>query len=158
VRGWAAHGGPGTPAVRGRGRCGSLAATSPTARCVHMRCPHRRADDRTGQERVAPRPQALDLAAARRPLGRIGRRGLFPRDGAAGAKKTAVIPWHEKMWCLPPTAEAEFVARMEDRLEWSQLPSDPLCPVVCMEALCKPWSAEARVPLPGRAGYPARYD
>ncbi len=69
-----------------------------------------------------------------------------------------MIPWHEKTWCIPPTADAEFVARMEDLLELYQLPYDPLCPVVCMDELCKQLIAETRVPLPVRAGAPARYD
>jgi len=55
-------------------------------------------------------------------------------------------------------ADAEFVARMEDLLEVYQSPADPLCPVVCMDELCKQLSAETRVPLPVRAGSPARYD
>lgn len=55
-------------------------------------------------------------------------------------------------------ADAEFVARMEDLLEVYQLPYDPLCPVVCMDELCKQLIAETRVSLPMRAGSPARYD
>jgi hypothetical protein len=69
-----------------------------------------------------------------------------------------VIPWQEKMWCLPPAADAEFVARMEDLLELYQLPYDPQRPVVCMDELCKQLIAETRRPLPVREGSPARYD
>lgn len=69
-----------------------------------------------------------------------------------------MIPWHEKTGCIPPAADAEFVARMEDLLELSQMPYDVRCPVVCMDELCKQWIAETRVPLPVREGHPARYD
>ena len=78
--------------------------------------------------------------------------------GTAGAKKNAVIPWHEKTWCIPPAADAEFVARMEDLLELYQVPYDARRPVVCMDELCKQLIAETRVPLPVCEGHPARYD
>jgi hypothetical protein len=55
-------------------------------------------------------------------------------------------------------ADAEFIARMEDLLELYQLPYDPRCPVVGMDELWKPLIAETRVPLPVRAGSPARHD
>jgi DDE superfamily endonuclease len=69
-----------------------------------------------------------------------------------------VIPWHEKTWCIPPAADAEFVARMEDLLELYQVPYDARRPVVCMDELCKQLIAETRVPLPVCEGHPARYD
>ena len=62
------------------------------------------------------------------------------------------------MWCLPPAADAAFVARMEDLLELYQLPYDPRRPVVCMDELCKQLIAETRIPLPVREGSPARSD
>jgi hypothetical protein len=69
-----------------------------------------------------------------------------------------VIPWQEKVWCLPPTADAAFVAQMEDLLELYQEPYNPQRPVVCMDELCKQLVAETRLPLPAREGSPARYD
>jgi len=69
-----------------------------------------------------------------------------------------VIPWQEQTWCLPPAADAAFVARMEDLLELYQLPYDPRRPLVCMDELCKQWIAETRLPWPVREGSPARYD
>ena len=56
-----------------------------------------------------------------------------------------MIPWHEKTWCIPPAADAEFVARMEDLLELYQVPYDARRPVVCMDELCKQLIAETRV-------------
>lgn len=73
-------------------------------------------------------------------------------------KKNAVIPWHEQTWCLPPTADAAFVARMEDVLEVYQWPYDPQRPVVCMDELCQQLMAETRVAWPVCEGRPARYD
>ena len=69
-----------------------------------------------------------------------------------------MIPWQEKTWCLPPTAEAAFVARREDLRALYQWPYDPRCPVVCLDELCKQVIAETRLPLPLRAGSRARYD
>lgn len=62
------------------------------------------------------------------------------------------------MWCLPPAADAAFVARMEDVLELYQVPYNPQYPVVCMDELCKQLVAETRLPLPVREGSPALYD
>ena len=38
-------------------------------------------------------------------------------------------------WVIPPQADAEFVAHMEQVLDLYQKPYDPNCPVVCMERL-----------------------
>jgi DDE superfamily endonuclease len=69
-----------------------------------------------------------------------------------------VIPWLEKSWCIPPQADAEFVARMEDLLELYQLPYDPHFPVVGMDEMPKQLIAETRITLPVREGYPRLYD
>jgi hypothetical protein len=69
-----------------------------------------------------------------------------------------VLPWQEKTWCIPPTADAAFVARREDLLELSQAPYDARRPVVGMDDRGTQLMAETRVPLPVRAGPPARYD
>ena len=36
-------------------------------------------------------------------------------------------------WVIPPEADAEFVAHMEQVLDLYQRPYDPDCPVVCMD-------------------------
>jgi hypothetical protein len=69
-----------------------------------------------------------------------------------------VIPWQEKSWCIPPQADAEFVARMEDLLDLYRLPYDPRWPLVCMDEMPKQLIAETRAPLPVREGQPACYD
>jgi hypothetical protein len=47
---------------------------------------------------------------------------------------------------------------MEDILEVYRRPYDPKRPVVCMDESTKQLLAEVRVPIPGRAGAPARHD
>jgi DDE superfamily endonuclease len=69
-----------------------------------------------------------------------------------------VIPWHEETWCLPPEADAEFVARMEDLLDLYRLPYDPRYPVVGMDEMPKQLIAETRIPLPACEGHPVLYD
>lgn len=55
-----------------------------------------------------------------------------------------------KEWCIP-TADAEFVAKMEDVLEVYQRSYDPLCPVVCIDETNKQLIKETRIPCePGR--------
>ena len=39
-------------------------------------------------------------------------------------------PWLVEQWCLAPTADPEFVWRMEDVLETYKLPYDPRFPQV----------------------------
>jgi hypothetical protein len=69
-----------------------------------------------------------------------------------------VIPWQEQSWCIPPQADAEFVARLEDLLDLYRLPYDPRWPLVCMDEMPKQLIAETRTPVPVREGQPARYD
>lgn len=69
-----------------------------------------------------------------------------------------MIPWQEKSWCIPPEADAEFVARMEDLLDLYQLPYDPRFPVVGMDEMPKQLIAETRIPLPADEGHPMLYD
>jgi hypothetical protein len=69
-----------------------------------------------------------------------------------------VIPWQEKSWCIPPEADGEFVARMEDLLELYQLPYDPRFPVVGMDEMPKQLIAETRIPRPADEGHPVLDD
>ena len=60
-----------------------------------------------------------------------------------------------KEWCIP-TADAEFVAKMEDVLEVYQRPYDPLCPVVCIDETNKQLIKETRIPC--EPGQPEKVD
>jgi len=45
-------------------------------------------------------------------------------------KENKLKPWLKSCWCIPPDANAEFVAHMEDILDVYQRPYDPKRPVV----------------------------
>ncbi len=62
------------------------------------------------------------------------------------------------MWCIPPKANAEFVARMEDVLDVYKRPYDPSMPLVCMDEQPVQLIRETRVPVPVAPGHPARFD
>ena len=57
-----------------------------------------------------------------------------------------------KTWCIPPTANADFVYHMEDVLQVYQLPYDRRYPVVCMDEASKQLIGEVTAPWPLRAG------
>lgn len=62
------------------------------------------------------------------------------------------------MWCIPPEADCQFVAAMEDVLEVYHRPQDAERPVVCMDETSKQLIGEIRAPLPPQPGVPTRYD
>ena len=61
-------------------------------------------------------------------------------------------------WCIPPKANAAFVAQMEEVLDVYTRPLDPKRPQVCFDESSKQQVKEVRTPLPGAPGQPARYD
>ncbi len=58
----------------------------------------------------------------------------------------------KQMWCIPPKANAAFVAQMEDVLTVYRRPYDPRRPQVCMDELHKQLLGEVTLPLPMAAG------
>jgi len=64
----------------------------------------------------------------------------------------------KKCWTIPPHANGEFVARMEDVLEVYHRPYDLQVPVVCMDE--KPYQllGHARDPIPARPGHDLKED
>ena len=64
----------------------------------------------------------------------------------------------KKEWCIPPKADAAFVARMEDVLSVYARPPDPLRPLVCFDEGSKELHGEVRPPLPAIPGHPLCYD
>ena len=62
------------------------------------------------------------------------------------------------MWCIPPKANAEFVAAMEDVLEVYERPFDPARPLIALDEAAKQLLADVRPPLPMRPGDPERVD
>ena len=61
-------------------------------------------------------------------------------------------------WVIPPEADAEFVAHMEDVLETYAQPYDPACPVLCMDEQPVQLLEETRTPIPATAQHGKRVD
>jgi hypothetical protein len=61
-------------------------------------------------------------------------------------------------WVIPPKADAEFVAGMEEVLETYEKPYDPRCPVVCMDEQPVQLLKETRTPIPATAQHGKRVD
>lgn len=61
-------------------------------------------------------------------------------------------------WVIPPHADAEFVAGMEDVLEIYAKLHDPSCPVVCMDEQPVQLLKETRTPLAATANHCRRVD
>lgn len=61
-------------------------------------------------------------------------------------------------WVIPPEADAEFVAGMEEVLETYALPYDPLRPVLCMDEQPVQLLKETRTPVPATKDHARRVD
>lgn len=61
-------------------------------------------------------------------------------------------------WVIPPEANAEFVASMEEVLETYAQPYDPRRPVVCMDEQPVQLLKETRAPIPATKNHPRRVD
>jgi hypothetical protein len=61
-------------------------------------------------------------------------------------------------WVIPPEADAEFVAGMEDVLDTYAAPRDPRRPVLCMDEQPVQLLKETRAPIPATKDHPRRVD
>jgi hypothetical protein len=61
-------------------------------------------------------------------------------------------------WVIPPSADGEFVAHMEEVLDTYDKAYDPKCPVVCMDEQPGQLVGETRVPIPATKEHPRRVD
>jgi hypothetical protein len=61
-------------------------------------------------------------------------------------------------WVIPPEADAEFVANMEEVLETYAKPYDPKHPVLCMDEQPVQLVKETRTPIKATAKHPRRID
>lgn len=61
-------------------------------------------------------------------------------------------------WVIPPQADGEFVAAMEDVLETYSRPYDARRPVLCMDEQPVQLLKETRVPIPATRKHPRRVD
>jgi hypothetical protein len=73
-------------------------------------------------------------------------------------QKNILQPHRRQCWVIPPKANSAFVAAMEDVLAVYTRPRDPDYPLVCLDETSKQLLAETRVPIPMKAGRPARFD
>jgi hypothetical protein len=67
-------------------------------------------------------------------------------------------PWQKKQWSIPPKANAEFVAAMEDTLDVYKRPYDERFPQLCMDEVNTQLLKDAREPLPAKPGKVRRQD
>lgn len=61
-------------------------------------------------------------------------------------------------WVIPPEANAEFVACMEDVLDVYSRPYDSQIPVLCMDEQPVQLVQEVKAPIPATANHPKRVD
>jgi hypothetical protein len=61
-------------------------------------------------------------------------------------------------WVIPPEADAEFVAAMEEVLDTYEKPYDPACPVLCMDEQPVQLIKETRRPIPATKRHAQRID
>ena len=61
-------------------------------------------------------------------------------------------------WVIPPEANAEFVASMEEVLDTYAQPYDQRYPVVCMDEQPMQLLKETRMPIPATKSQPRRVD
>ena len=61
-------------------------------------------------------------------------------------------------WVIPPEADAEFAACMEDVLDVYEKPYDASCPVLCMDEQPVQLIKEVRVPIPATKFHAKRVD
>jgi hypothetical protein len=61
-------------------------------------------------------------------------------------------------WVIPPEADAEFAASMEEVLDVYARPYDSRCPVLCMDEQPIQLLKETRNPIPGTKKHPRRVD
>ena len=81
-----------------------------------------------------------------------------PRNHPADAKKNGMTQRKIQYWVIPPQADAEFVAHMEQVLDLYQKPYDPDCPVVCMDEQPVQLVKETRPPMAATKNRPRRVD
>ena len=61
-------------------------------------------------------------------------------------------------WVIPPQADAEFVAGMEEVLDTYAMPYDPVCPLLCMDEQPVQLLKETRTPIAATTTHGKRVD
>ena len=73
-------------------------------------------------------------------------------------KKNGMTKRKIQYWVIPPEADAEFVANMEEVLETYAQPYDPACPVICMDEQPVQLVKEIRKIIPATKTHARRVD
>ena len=116
-------------------------------------------DHRHAPWAAAERLRQLDAPPACSQGCRVGNRRCDQlRNGAAHAKKNGMTNRKIEYWVIPPEADAEFVANMEEVLETYAKPYDPTRPVLCMDEQPVQLVKETRKPIAATAKHPRRVD
>src|SRR6266568_4608413 len=155
------HGLPGAQATGGGGLRGGVEpqATSDAGGGANFRRREGSQTDCLGLFQTSQGACALEPAV----VGEQGRRTRHCRSrqrqhDRAHAQKNTLRPHRRQHWVIPPKANSAFVAAMEDVLAVYTRPRDPDRPLVCLDETSKQLIAETRVPIPMKAGRPARFD
>src|SRR3989441_12554900 len=89
----------------------------------------------------------------------MGNRGLGElRNGPAHAQKNGMTHRKIAYWVIPPEADAECVAHMEEVLDTYEKPYNPHVPVLCMDEQPVQLLKETRVPIAATAKHGKRVD
>ena len=108
---------------------------------------------------AAERICQLDAAAVGRTSRGAGNRGVGqPRNPASDAKKNKMTKRKIEYWVIPPEADAEFAASMEEVLDVYARPYDSRYPVLCMDEQPIQLLKETRTPIAGTKKHPRRVD
>lgn len=83
---------------------------------------------------------------------------MYVDDGVQHAQKNELKPHLKKYWCIPPEANAEFVARMEDVLDVYSRPVDPRRPLVTLDEASKQLISQICPSIPMTPGRVERID
>ena len=119
----------------------------------------RGADHRLASRATAEGVRELEFAVAGASRGRVGDcRVGEPRNAATDAKKNGMCQRKIAYWVIPPDADAEFAAHMEEVLETYARPLDCDCPVLCMDEQPVQLIRETRTPMPATRNRPRRVD
>src|SRR5208337_4269585 len=90
---------------------------------------------------------------------RVENRGVGElRDGPTHAKKNGMTRRKIEYWVIPPEADGEFVAAMEEVLETYAQPYDANYPVLCMDEQPVQLLKETRVAIAATKDHPRRVD
>src|SRR5205085_6370594 len=101
----------------------------------------------------------LDATTAGRSNGGTGDRRIDqPGDGTSDAKKNGMTKRKIQYWVIPPDADGEFVANMEEVLETYEKAYDPANPAVCMDEQPVQLKVAMRVPIAATKEHPEGVD